>query len=107
MQLPGVRKIVGLRWRIRSLFTLVILATGWRKSMTSSFFMNFYRLYRDGFQQMTLGRTLWKIIFIKLLVMFVVLKLFFFPNILQTQFSTDQQRADHVLMQLTGSAGNK
>ncbi len=75
--------------------------------MIPSFFMSFYRLYRDGFQNMTLGRTLWKIIFIKLLVMFAVLKLFFFPNILNTQFSSDQQRADHVLMQLTGSAGNK
>jgi len=75
--------------------------------MAPSFFMSFYRLYRDGFRQMTVGRTLWKIIVIKLLIMFAVLKLFFFPNILQTQFSTDQQRAEHVLLQLTGSAGNK
>ena len=74
--------------------------------MTSPNFMRFYHLYRDGFQQMTVGRTLWKIIVVKLFVMFVVLKLFFFPNILNTQFSTDQQRADHVLSQLTGSAGN-
>jgi hypothetical protein len=53
---------------------------------------------------MTVGRTLWKIIFIKLFVMFVVLKLFFFPNFLKTQFPTDQQRADHVVLQLTGWA---
>ncbi len=77
------------------------------KIMTPPFFMSFYRLYRDGFQQMTVGRTLWKIIFIKLFVMFVVLKLFFFPNFLKTHFSTEQQRADHVLLQLTGSAENK
>lgn len=36
--------------------------------------------------------------------MFAVLKLFFFPDFLQTSFSTDQQRADHVINQLTGSA---
>jgi hypothetical protein len=53
---------------------------------------------------MTVGRTLWKIIAIKLIVMFAVLKMFFFPNYLQTNFSTDQQRADHVLQELTGVA---
>jgi hypothetical protein len=55
---------------------------------------------------MTLGKTLWKIILIKLIVMFAVLKLFFFHDFLQSNFSTDQQRADHVLAQLTGAAGN-
>ena len=75
--------------------------------MTSPFMVKCYRFYRDGFQRMTVGRTLWKIIFIKLFVLFVILKLFFFPNFLKTQFKTDQQRAEHVLLQLTGSAGNK
>jgi hypothetical protein len=51
---------------------------------------------------MTVGKTLWKIIFIKLIIMFAVLKLFFFPDFLKTNFSTDQQRADHVIDQLTG-----
>ncbi len=50
---------------------------------------------------MTLGKTLWKIIIVKLIVMFCVLKLFFFPNYLNTNFDTDQQRADHVIDQLT------
>ncbi len=36
-------------------------------------------LYIDGFRQMTLGRILWTIIIIKLLLVFGVLKLFFFP----------------------------
>ena len=62
-----------------------------------------YRFYRDGFKSMTVGKTLWKIIFIKLFIMFAVLKVFFFPDFLQTNFSTDQQRADHVIEQLTGS----
>ena len=63
-----------------------------------------YFFYRDGFRGMTVGRTLWKIIFIKLFIMFGVLKLFFFPNYLATQFTTDAQRADHVIDQLTRSA---
>jgi hypothetical protein len=56
--------------------------------------------YRSGFRDMTVGRSLWKIILIKLFVMFAVLKLFFFPNYLNTHFQTDEQRADHVLEQL-------
>lgn len=63
-----------------------------------------FRFYRDGFRQMTVGRTLWKIIFIKLFILFAVLKFFFFPDFLATQFSTDTQRADYVVDQLTQSA---
>jgi len=37
-------------------------------------------LYYDGFRSMTLGRTLWLVIAVKLFIMFFVLKLFFFPN---------------------------
>ncbi len=55
---------------------------------------------------MTLGKTLWKIILIKLFVMFAILKLFFFPDFLQNNFSNDQERADHVLEQLTGPVRN-
>ncbi len=56
--------------------------------------------YVNGFKQMTVGRTLWKIIFIKLFVMFAILKLFFFPDFLQTEFETDQERAEHVAERL-------
>lgn len=63
-----------------------------------------YAFYRDGFKRMTLGKTLWKIILLKLVVMFAVLKLFFFPNYLNTNFLTDEQRAEHVLEQITRQA---
>ena len=42
-----------------------------------------FNFYRDGFRQMTLGRTLWAIILIKLFIIFAVLKVFFFPNFLK------------------------
>lgn len=38
-----------------------------------------FRLYYDGFRETTLGRTLWAIILIKLFLIFVVLRLLFFP----------------------------
>ncbi|MGW8195420.1 MAG: DUF4492 domain-containing protein [Desulforhopalus sp.] len=72
--------------------------------MISQYPVKIYRFYRDGFKEMTVGKALWKIIFIKLFIMFAVLKVFFFPNFLKTNFSTDQQRADHVIQQLTGAA---
>ena len=66
-------------------------------------FLRVYRFYLDGFRRMTVGRTLWKVIFIKLIIMFGVLKLFFFHDFLGTKFETDVQRADYVLSELTRS----
>ena len=47
------------------------------------FFYMVFDLYYDGFRNMRLGRTLWAIILIKLFIIFVVLKIFFFPNFLK------------------------
>lgn len=56
--------------------------------------------YIDGFRNMTVGRSLWILILIKLFLIFVVLKLFFFPNFLNTNFDTDEERARHVRHEL-------
>jgi uncharacterized membrane protein len=50
---------------------------------------------------MTTGRTLWIIILVKLLVIFFVLKLFFFPGFLSTKFEKDKDRSDYVINELT------
>jgi hypothetical protein len=50
---------------------------------------------------MTVGRTLWTIILIKLFIMFAILKVFFFPDFLKSGFSDDEQRSDYVIEQLT------
>ena len=57
------------------------------------------RFYIDGFREMTLGRTLWLIILIKLFIMFAVLKAFFFPDLLAGK--SDAEQCDHVLYELT------
>lgn len=59
-------------------------------------------MYREGFKAMTIGKTLWLIVAIKLAVMFLVLKLFFFPNILKRDYSDDSHRAEAVRENLTG-----
>ena len=42
-----------------------------------------YHFYVEGFRSMTLGKVLWTVILIKLFVIFFVLKLFFFPDVLK------------------------
>ncbi len=61
-------------------------------------------MYVDGFRSMTVGRKLWILIIAKLVLFFLVLKLFFFPDILSTNFNTDEQRADAVRSALTTPA---
>jgi len=56
--------------------------------------------YSDGFRAMRLGRRLWLLIMVKLLVIFGVMKLFFFPDVLQTNFDSDAARSRHVLNHL-------
>jgi hypothetical protein len=48
---------------------------------------------------MTVGKKLWIIIIIKLFILFFILRLFFFPDLLRKNFSTDQERGDYVLEQ--------
>ena len=55
----------------------------------------------DGFSSMTVGKTLWLIIGIKLFIMFVVLRVFFFPNFLKSNFDSDLERSEYVIEQLT------
>lgn len=59
-----------------------------------------WSLYYDGFRNMTVGKTLWIIILAKLFLFFVVIKLLFFPNILNKNFDNDEDRADHVRHEL-------
>ena len=67
-------------------------------------FARIVRFYLEGFRSMTLGRTLWKIILLKLFVIFVVIRVFFCPDYLQTRYDTDRERADHVLAVVTAPA---
>ncbi|HRZ96341.1 MAG TPA: DUF4492 domain-containing protein [Paludibacter sp.] len=67
---------------------------------TPNFLHKLYLFYHDGFTHMTVGKTLWLIVIIKLFIMFVVLKSFFFPNFLKTNFANDEDRANHVHQEL-------
>ena len=53
-------------------------------------------LYVDGFRNMTVGKKLWAVIIVKLILIFALLKLFFFHDFLSTNFGDDAERAEYV-----------
>lgn len=52
-----------------------------------------FGLYADGFRSMTLGRKLWLLIIIKLVIIFLIVKIFFFPDRLSGDYDNDADRA--------------
>ena len=76
-----------------------IITTPMKKS---GFLYRIFDLYYDGFRNMRLGKTLWAIILIKLFIIFVVLKIFFFPNFLKQHADGDE--ASFVATELTERA---
>lgn len=69
--------------------------------MQKNIFIRIFRFYLEGFKAMSVGKTLWIIIIIKLFILFFVLKIFFFPDLLKRNFKTDEERGKHVIEQLT------
>lgn len=61
---------------------------------------NIWTFYLDGFRSMTIGRKLWAVILIKLFIIFLILKLFFFPDFLNSRFQSDTEKGDYVMEQL-------
>lgn len=65
------------------------------------------RFYVDGFRSMTIGKTLWILIFIKLFIMFCILRVFFFPNFLNSVTNDDSQKDDYVSSQIINRSVNE
>ena len=73
---------------------------------TQNIFSRIIAFYKAGFRNMTVGRTLWAIVLIKLFIMFAILKVFFFPNFLNSKGKTDQEKSAYVREQMIGSDEN-
>ena len=56
-------------------------------------------LYVDGFRKMTIGKTLWAVIIVKLIVIFVIVKWLFFPNYID-EHAEDGQEAEYVAKEM-------
>lgn len=62
-----------------------------RMKNTSDIFKRAFLFYVEGFRSMTLGRTLWAIILIKLFIMFAILRVFFFQPTLAGKTEGEKQ----------------
>lgn len=68
-----------------------------------------FEFYRQGFSAMRLGKTLWGLIFVKLFVIFVLLKIFVFDENLNSTFASNADKSEFVLRNLinpTNSGAN-
>jgi len=62
---------------------------------------NIYSFYVNGFKNMTIGKTLWKLILIKLLVIFLFLNYFVHDKSLKSEYKTYDEKVDFVYKNLT------
>ena len=61
-----------------------------------------FSFYLEGFRNMSKSsKRLWLIIFIKLFIMFAILKIFFFKDFLNTRFDSQKEKSEYVSKQLT------
>lgn len=60
--------------------------------------ISIYHFYRDGFKNMTWGKQLWLLIFLKVIILFLVLRMFFFKPAMAGK--TDEQKSEYVGTQL-------
>jgi len=69
----------------------------------NSILVSIFRFYLEGFRSMRLGKTLWALILIKLFIMFVIIKIFFFPRYLN-QFDSITEKEKYVSKELVERA---
>lgn len=63
--------------------------------------ISIWNFYYEGFKNMTWGRSLWVLIFLKVIILFLVLRLFFFKPVMAGK--TDEQKSEYVGTQLTNT----
>jgi hypothetical protein len=57
--------------------------------------------YYEGFTSMPAwGKKVWLVILIKLFIIFIILKIFFFPDLLKTGFRNDSERTTFMRNQI-------
>ena len=70
--------------------------------VTMNLIKRIINFYIDGFRNLDkVSIKLWIIIGIKLFIMFAILKLFFFPDFLNSRFDTDKEKSEYVIQSLT------
>lgn len=57
--------------------------------------------YIDGFRNLTLGKTLWKIIILKLIIIFTFLNYYIYDKSIKTEYQTEIQKINFVYKNIT------
>lgn len=60
--------------------------------------LSIYEFYAEGFRKMTWGKPLWILIALKVIILFAVLRAFFFEPVLSGK--TEEQKIEHVAGEL-------
>ena len=92
------RKNMLFFWCFLDIFVLSLHINGYTMKK-AGFWHRVFDLYYDGFRSMTLGKVLWTVILIKLFIIFVVLKVFFFPDFLKEN-AREGEESDFVATEL-------
>lgn len=59
-----------------------------------------YFFYKEGFENLTIGRTLWKLVIIKLIVILIFLNIFIYDKSIKTEYKNDSERIEFILNNL-------
>ena len=73
-----------------------------RKGLVMLNISNVYNFYVNGFKNMKIGKTLWKVILIKLFLILIALNYFVYDKSINTEFKTEREKADYVYNNLKG-----
>lgn len=65
----------------------------------SNILRKIFDFYYTGFREMTVGKSLWIIILVKLFIIFFILKLFFFKSDLR-EYKTNEEKSEKVIENL-------
>lgn len=57
--------------------------------------------YVDGFKNLTLGKTLWKIIILKLIIIFTFLNYYIYDKSIKSEYQTEIQKINFVYKNIT------
>ncbi|AXX87894.1 DUF4492 domain-containing protein [Malaciobacter marinus] len=66
-----------------------------------NYLKSIYNLYYDGFRNLTVGKSLWKIVIIKLITILVILNIFVYDKSFKSEYKTEKQKQNFVFKNMT------
>ncbi|MGB5918115.1 DUF4492 domain-containing protein [Arcobacter sp.] len=64
-------------------------------------YLKFFKFYIDGFKNLTIGKTLWKIIIIKVIIIVTLLNLYIYDKSINSEYKTTKEKINFVYKNIT------